>query len=110
MLLALFSSRPQVRYLRHAAVPRGPLQALVRSAPPRRGPSRKNPFQVGIGVEGGVIERLDGKMEDEWRLGPIVEQQLDAVTRLPKAKQKVVAELIDSVIVKAQMEAQHATG
>jgi hypothetical protein len=50
--------------------------------------------------------RLPGKRGPASRL----EQQLDAVTRLPKAKQKVVAELIDSVIVKAQMEAQHATG
>lgn len=49
--------------------------------------------------------RLPGKRGPASRL----EQQLDAVTRLPKAKQKVVAELIDSVIVKAQMEAQHAT-
>lgn len=37
-----------------------------------------------------------------------LEQQLDAITRLPKAKQKMVSELIDSVIVKNDMEAQHA--
>ena len=50
--------------------------------------------------------RLPGKRGPASRL----EQQLDAVTRLPKAKQKVVSELLDSVIVKAQLEAQHATG
>ena len=50
--------------------------------------------------------RIPGKRGPASRL----EQQLDAVTRLPKAKQKIVAELLDSVIVKAQMEAQHATG
>lgn len=49
--------------------------------------------------------RLPGKRGPASRL----EQQLDAVTSLPKAKQKMVAEMIDSVIVKAQMEAQHAT-
>jgi transcriptional regulator with XRE-family HTH domain len=50
--------------------------------------------------------RLPGKRGPASRL----EQQLDAVTRLPKAKQKMVAEMIDSVVVKAQMEAGHATG
>lgn len=50
--------------------------------------------------------RLPGKRGPASRL----EQQLDAVTRLPKAKQKVVSELLDSVIVKAQLEAAHATG
>ena len=49
--------------------------------------------------------RLPGKRGPASRL----EQQLDAITQLPKAKQKMVAEMIDSVIVKAQMEAQHAT-
>ena len=48
--------------------------------------------------------RLPGKRGPASRL----EQQLDAIARLPKAKQKVVAEVIDSVIAKAQMEAQHA--
>ena len=55
---------------------------------------------------GAPIARLPGKRGPASRL----EQQIDAITRLPKAKQKVVAELIDSVLVKAQMEAQHATG
>ena len=50
--------------------------------------------------------RIPGKRGPASR----IEQQLDAITRLPKAKQKVVAELIDSVIVKAQVEAQHAIG
>jgi transcriptional regulator with XRE-family HTH domain len=50
--------------------------------------------------------RVPGKRGPASRL----EQQLDAITRLPKAKQKMVAEMIDSVIVKAEMEAQHATG
>lgn len=49
--------------------------------------------------------RLPGKRGPASRL----EQQIDAITQLPKAKQKMVAEMIDSVIVKAQMEAQHAT-
>lgn len=57
-------------------------------------------------LKGQPTVRLPGKRGPASR----IEQQLDAVTRLPKAKQKVVAELIDSVIVKAQMEAQHATG
>lgn len=35
-------------------------------------------------------------------------QQLDAIARLPKAKQKMVAEMIDSVIVKSEMEAATA--
>jgi transcriptional regulator with XRE-family HTH domain len=48
--------------------------------------------------------RIPGKRGPASRL----EQQLDAIARLPKAKQKVVAELLDSVIVKAQVEAQHA--
>lgn len=55
---------------------------------------------------GHLTVRLPGKRGPASRL----EQQIDAITRLPKAKQKMVAELIDSVIVKAQMEAQHATG
>ncbi len=50
--------------------------------------------------------RIPGKRGLASRL----EQQIDAITRLPKAKQKMVAELIDSVVVKAQMEAAHATG
>jgi transcriptional regulator with XRE-family HTH domain len=57
-------------------------------------------------LKGQPTVRLPGKRGPASRL----EQQLDAVTRLPKAKQKVVSELLDSVIVKAQMEAQHATG
>ncbi|MFN4324208.1 MAG: helix-turn-helix domain-containing protein [Aeromonas media] len=57
-------------------------------------------------LKGQPTVRLPGKRGPASRL----EQQLDAVTRLPKAKQKIVAELLDSVIVKAQMEAQHATG
>lgn len=48
--------------------------------------------------------RIPGKRGPASRL----EQQLDAITRLPKAKQKMVSELIDSVIVKTEMEAQHA--
>jgi hypothetical protein len=50
--------------------------------------------------------RAPGKPGPASRL----EQQLDAITRLPKAKQKMVSELIDSVIVKTEVEAQHATG
>jgi transcriptional regulator with XRE-family HTH domain len=50
--------------------------------------------------------RIPGKRGPASRL----EQQLDAITRLPKAKQKMVAEMIDSVIVKADVEARHATG
>jgi transcriptional regulator with XRE-family HTH domain len=57
-------------------------------------------------LKGQPTVRLHGKRGPASRL----EQQLDAVTSLPKAKQKMVAELLDSVIVKAQMEAQHATG
>lgn len=57
-------------------------------------------------LKGQPTVRLNGKRGPASRL----EQQLDAVTSLPKAKQKMVAELLDSVIVKAQMEAQHATG
>lgn len=57
-------------------------------------------------LKGQPTIRLPGKRGPASRL----EQQLDAVTRLPKAKQKVVSELLDSVIVKAQLEAQHATG
>lgn len=57
-------------------------------------------------LKGQPTIRLPGKRGPASRL----EQQLDAITRLPKVKQKVVAELIDSVIVKAQLEAQHATG
>lgn len=57
-------------------------------------------------LKGQPTVRLPGKRGPASHL----EQQLDAVTRLPKAKQKIVAELLDSVIVKAQMEAQHATG
>ncbi|MGB3470390.1 MAG: hypothetical protein WBA51_06190 [Erythrobacter sp.] len=48
--------------------------------------------------------RIPGKRGPASRL----EQQLDAITRLPKAKQKMVSELINSVIVKNDMEAQHA--
>lgn len=48
--------------------------------------------------------RIPGKRGPASRL----EQQLDAITRLPKVKQRIVAELIDSVIVKTEMEAQHA--
>lgn len=33
-----------------------------------------------------------------------------AITRQPKPKQRMVSELIDSVIVKTEVEAQHATG
>ena len=57
-------------------------------------------------LTGQPTVRLPGKRGPASRL----EQQLDAITRLPKAKQKMVSELIDSVVVKAQMEAQHATG
>jgi transcriptional regulator with XRE-family HTH domain len=35
-------------------------------------------------------------------------QHLDAVAQLPKAKQKFVVEMIDSVIAKAQLEAMQA--
>lgn len=48
--------------------------------------------------------RIPGKRGPASRL----EQQLDAITRLPKAKQKMVSELIDSVIVKNDMETQYA--
>lgn len=57
-------------------------------------------------LKGQPTIRLHGKRGPASRL----EQQLDAITRLPKVKQRVVAELIDSVIVKAQLEAQHTTG
>jgi transcriptional regulator with XRE-family HTH domain len=35
-------------------------------------------------------------------------QHLERIAQLPKAKQRLVVEMIDSVIVKAQLEAQHA--
>lgn len=55
-------------------------------------------------LKGEPTVRIPGKRGPASRL----EQQLDAITRLPKAKQKMVSELIDSVIVKTEMEAQHA--
>lgn len=57
-------------------------------------------------LKGEPTVRIPGKRGPASRL----EQQLDAITRLPKAKQKMVSELIDSVIVKTEVEAQHATG
>ncbi len=48
--------------------------------------------------------RTPGKRGPASRL----EQQLAAITSLPKAKQRMVAEMIDSVVVKTEMEARHA--
>jgi transcriptional regulator with XRE-family HTH domain len=50
--------------------------------------------------------RIPGKRGPASRL----EQQLDAIARRPNAKPTMVAEMLDSVIVNAEMEAQHATG
>ncbi len=53
---------------------------------------------------GEATMRIPGKRGPASRL----EQQLAAITSLPKAKQRMVAEMIDSVVVKTEMEAQHA--
>lgn len=77
--------------------------AAIHRCPPR-GDDVNMVRHLAIGPD--CDPRLPGKRGPASHL----EQQLDAVTRLPKAKQKIVAELLDSGIVKAQMEAQHVTG
>ena len=66
------------------------------------------PVKLLIGEDGRTSASVVSSRRS--RRGPAsrLEQQLDAITRLPKAKQKVVSELIDSVIVKNDMEAQYA--
>lgn len=55
---------------------------------------------------GEATMRIPGKRGPASRL----EQQLAAITGLPRAKQRMVAEMIESVVVKTEVEAQHATG
>lgn len=62
-----------------------------------------------IGVDLAIAVLIVGAIDDRAAcIASRLEQQLDAITRLPKAKLKMVSELIDSVIVKTEMEAQHA--